>query len=265
MNNEIWDVDEALKNLNIVKEKIVDFWGWQKDLGSERRNRWIADAQDLYYQLLNAWDLQQQPSNAPADAADGLHLLLKNAKSRLEQVASELRTVNTPFAEHLELDLREAFDQTWKPMALEAGLKELLAQQPRKYAPPPVLKISGSEYHLPCAICGEIAFTFRIDTPAHRAQKRLVYRGLTHTGDLPARNSSRLFEMLEDHDLAGVHEYLQERGRPEGVDAYCPECDKLYCAGHYHLEELWEQGEYDCTYATCPEEHYRKIDENPEQ
>ena len=26
----------------------------------------------------------------------------------------------------------------------------------------------------------------------------------------------------------------------EGLDAYCPECDKIYCWEHYNATEEWE-------------------------
>ncbi len=47
----------------------------------------------------------------------------------------------------------------------------------------------------------------------------------------------------------------------EVLDAYCPECYKIYCRAHYDINEKWEEGFYDCSYGTCPNGHRRMIDD----
>jgi len=47
----------------------------------------------------------------------------------------------------------------------------------------------------------------------------------------------------------------------EGVDAYCPECDRVYCEKHYNLSAVFDDGFYDCSYGTCSEGHRRKLDD----
>jgi hypothetical protein len=45
------------------------------------------------------------------------------------------------------------------------------------------------------------------------------------------------------------------------VDAYCPECDKIYCWEHYNAKEEYDGGFYDCTYGEYPKSHKRMIDD----
>ena len=47
----------------------------------------------------------------------------------------------------------------------------------------------------------------------------------------------------------------------EGLDAYCPECDEIYCYTHYNAQEFWDEGFYDYTKGTCPNGHVRDIDD----
>jgi hypothetical protein len=48
---------------------------------------------------------------------------------------------------------------------------------------------------------------------------------------------------------------------PEGIDAFCPECDAIYCHSHYRTQVVEDEGFYDCTYGTCPRGHRRMIDD----
>ena len=65
----------------------------------------------------------------------------------------------------------------------------------------------------------------------------------------------------EQDKLAEIHSYLEKSSIifEEGIDAYCPECNEIYCGAHYDTEEEWDEGFYDCTYGTCPEGHKRII------
>jgi len=56
-------------------------------------------------------------------------------------------------------------------------------------------------------------------------------------------------------------EFMRKYHSYEGIDAYCPECDRIYCWNHYKLEEEWDEGFYDCTYGECPKGHKRMIDD----
>ncbi len=123
-----------------------------------------------------------------------------------------------------------------------------------------VIKVSDTEYQLPCSVCGEIAAIFRIGIPKSSERKSLIYKGIIHeTGDVG--NTERIFEWLEEDNISGVHFHvIEHETMKEGIDAYCPDCDKIYCRSHYNpIEERGDDGWYYCTYGTCPEGHKRMI------
>jgi len=251
---------ESLERLAMIKDRIVAYWQWQS-MDDARKNLWMGDVQEVYYQLFTVWDLQRQNSREKNSDYNAIQLTLGTAKSRLEQVLSELNAVNDRRAVELRRELRDAFDEFWKPLAIDAGIKELLSEKLLRVPSVPVIEIDGAEYHLPCAICSEIAFVFRLEIPHHASDERLVYKGLTHTSDFERQYASRIFKMLRRHDIAGVHRRMKFLGAEEGIDAYCPECNKVYCHGHYWLKEIWEEGFYDCTIGACPEGHKRIVDD----
>ena len=51
------------------------------------------------------------------------------------------------------------------------------------------------------------------------------------------------------------------RAHQDGLDFYCPECDKLYCEAHYRCVPQWDEGFYDYTLGICPEGHERIVDD----
>jgi hypothetical protein len=70
--------------------------------------------------------------------------------------------------------------------------------------------------------------------------------------------AKKIYAALEDENLAEFHSIMKE-DLEDGTDAYCPNCDKIYCYEHYNPREEWDAGFYDCTYGTCPEGHERII------
>ncbi|MEM7105490.1 MAG: hypothetical protein AAF502_20300 [Bacteroidota bacterium] len=62
-------------------------------------------------------------------------------------------------------------------------------------------------------------------------------------------------------DLARVHKLVQKDNRMEdGLNAYCPDCDKVFCKTHYNFETVWDKGFNDGSYGTCPSGHKWIID-----
>ena len=47
----------------------------------------------------------------------------------------------------------------------------------------------------------------------------------------------------------------------DGLDFYCPECDRMYCEAHFRCVPQWDEGFYDCTLGICPEGHERIVDD----
>lgn len=137
--------------------------------------------------------------------------------------------------------------------------KERIERKSPKFGPR-VVKVSEKEYHLPCSVCGDIAVSFKIGVPKFSETPALIYRGITHETS-NVGNAKEIFGWLEEEKISEVHFHVMKYATmEEGIDAYCPDCDKVYCWSHYNPVEEWEdQWWYDCTYGTCPEGHKRII------
>lgn len=256
-----WEIHGSIERLETIKNKIVNFWQWQSNMDEAQRTMWIGDVQDVYYQIFTAWDLNQQNADEENSDYNAIQLTLRSARSRVEQVISELRSMSDNRAIDLEKELKEVFEESWKPLAVESGFKELLSEKCLQAPDASIVKISDTEFQLPCSICGEIAFIFRVEIPHHVREKRLVYKGLTHTGDLDIKYAPRIFDYLNQDKIAEAHKEVERIRIGKGIDAYCPDCNSVFCHGHYWLKEEWDEGFYDCTYGICPHGHRRMVDD----
>jgi hypothetical protein len=125
-----------------------------------------------------------------------------------------------------------------------------------------VVKINDKEYHLPCSVCGDISFVFRIAIPYREKEEDLIYNGLTHSGVLGLDHRKRIFDLLEKGELFSLHSYfIKQIELREGMDAYCPTCDRIYCWKHYNVVQQFDEAFYDCSYGKCPGGHKRMIDD----
>ena len=103
-------------------------------------------------------------------------------------------------------------------------------------------------------MCGRVAVVII------QRKGQFVYSGIIVETMLNNNTADDVFRFLDSKDLKGLHSFLKNDIQLEdGIDAYCPKCDKIYCTTHYKPEEEWDEGFYDCTYGTCPEGHRRII------
>lgn len=113
---------------------------------------------------------------------------------------------------------------------------------------------------LPCAVCGGKAAVFALERHPWRDEGTgLVVEGITRREVVDPALAPGIFERLGRGDVRAVHEQLSE-----GIDAYCPSCDKLYCRLHYAVEVRYDddfEGWYDASYGTCPAGHRRMLDD----
>lgn len=159
--------------------------------------------------------------------------------------------------------------------------REMQLQRPQHG--PAVRKVGEHHYELPCRECGEIAVVIRRGPRdsiwgtggrpdrapdllwGELGRQYLLYRGITHEPlpGLDASHCERISGWLDTGDVATVHEYLKQIDvrMEDGIDAYCPECDAIYCATHYHTRVEFDDGFYDCTNGTCPHGHTRILDD----
>lgn len=57
-----------------------------------------------------------------------------------------------------------------------------------------------------------------------------------------------------------LHKFIDGQ-KYDGLDFYCPDCDKIYYEDHYTLTPVWDGGFYDYTEGECPNKHKRILDD----
>ena len=194
---------------------------------------------------------KRQPEEHAEKAGSSLRFL-KIAKSHLGQSASELRALKNTEASRLENLWKETFEKCYQSI-----LKQLEQFREIDEGEPPtetIVKVEEKAYTLSCAVCGRVAVVIIQKT------SQFVYSGIMIETVLDTKLAKKAFKLLASKDLKGLHSYLSNDIQlEEGMDAYCPKCDSIYCPEHYTTEEEWDDGFYDCTYGTCPEGHRRII------
>ena len=201
-----------------------------------------ADAKEAWFLALAAHQL--------AGRADSARAALGAARSKSLQVQSELSAQGTAEGARLAAELGAAFDEL--EGALLAGLPPLPTGGPG----PRVVRVAEGSYELPCATCGAVAVRLRLE------RGRLLFQGIVYQAVLNPRHAPALFAALDAGELARLHErFKQDTDHFEGIDAFCPPCDRIYCGAHYAKREVFDEGFYDCTHGTCPEGHTRIIDD----
>ena len=262
-NNEslerIWKIRDYIQELEDVKDEIVEFLSSEADLDNGTRNIWISDAKEFYFSTVNAWEMLHFTVRGMKNHLNDSKGFLFRAKSRLAQSISELKILDGKKISKMITKASIAFEKCW-----DAFLDEYKLMEPELKIVKPiqrVIKKSNHEYQLPCSICGEIAVDYRIGVGQFDKEEKLLYRGIIIGTSLNKGLADELFEIMEKEDIAKAHEFMKNHHSYEGLDAYCPECDKIYCWNHYKLEEEWDEGFYDCTYGECPKGHRRMIDD----
>jgi hypothetical protein len=252
-----WKIREYISGLEKVKDEIIEYLGTGTDLDDSTRNLWVSDTKECYYSIVAAWQMLSSAVERNSQFQDSAGNFLKAAESRLTQVKSELTSLDTKEARRLNQEVEESFN--YCHLALSAELERLSAG--KKIEPPlqKVIKTPENEYHLPCAICGEIAVKFKIDRGRFDKKDSLVFTGITFSRSLDRNLAPELFKHLEQENLSRVHAFMKKHYKREGMDAYCPKCGKIYCKQHYQTREEYDEGYYDCTYGTCPKGHKRII------
>jgi hypothetical protein len=252
-----WKIREYISKLEKVKDEIIEYLATRIDPDDSIRNLWTADMKECYYSIVAAWQMLSSAAESNRQFQDSAGNFLKAAESRLAQVNSELTSLDTNEARRLDRELEESFNDCH--LALSTELERLSAD--KKIEPPlqKVIKAAENEYHLPCAVCGEIAVKFKIGRGRFDKKDSLVFSGITFSTSLDKDLAPQLFKHLEQENLSQAHAFMKKHYKREGVDAYCPTCGKIYCARHYQTREEYDEGYYDCTRGTCPKGHKRII------
>lgn len=255
LQERVWAIRDVIQKLEDIKDEIIGYFENSPDADSV----WISDTKEAYFSIVASWQMLDACLNAgeeeKAENAFSSRNFLDIARSHLGQSASELRALGEKKALELEERWIETHDMCRELISSEL---EQFIQKESTPLDKRVIKISDSEYHLPCAICGEIAV--KIDTGIYEYdnEEYVIYIGICVRSYFAMDYAKRIFDALEDDNLAEFHSIMKE-DLEDGADAYCPDCDKIYCHDHYNPREVWDAGFYDCTYGTCPDGHERII------
>ncbi|TXT54811.1 MAG: hypothetical protein BAJATHORv1_50062 [Candidatus Thorarchaeota archaeon] len=260
---QIWEIKKFLDDLESVKEDVLDLFDANPE-ASSFDSMWKVDLRDLYFSAVSSWQLLKScPSlegKERVTRAQNAMQFLEAAEEKFQQVLSEVKTVQDEKSEHLEHRLREAFRQVADSLreAIQSYMPERRGTPPKKH----VIKAGPMEYHLPCSLCGEIAVSFTLGPISEDGGGKINYKGITKSTTLDYQLNELIFGLLDEGKIRQVHKHLRNNTFIEdGIDAYCPKCDKIYCKDHYVTRVVYDQGFYDCTYGTCPVGHERIIDD----
>lgn len=108
----------------------------------------------------------------------------------------------------------------------------------------------------PCSLCEKTATTVRLAADGLVVVDGLVCR---ITQRVAPGNLPRLRAILAARDARALRSFDTEWGA-----FYCPECDRSYCADHWHFDVRYDDdfpGWYDCTYGICPAGHRHLVDD----
>lgn len=236
--------------LEQLKDRIVALFT-ASSLDESTKNIWCDDAKGMYYRMVHTDMLLSHGRDFDA-VRDSLHV----ASSRYQQVRSELSTLGEP-GQQLEEELTTIFTACSNQLAARIPAIPAPATAPQR-----VVKNSAEDYMLPCSVCGKKAVAVHPAGAEEKILKGIICSGITRAVGLNVKDREKIFAWLENGDLAAFHNFIEiDEDVDGGLDAYCPECDQIYCRTHYNVVEQWDEGFYDCTYGTCPQGHRREIDD----
>jgi hypothetical protein len=240
--NPIWSLEK-------LKDQIIAAFNTHTELDEGTRRIWYGDTKEMYYSMV----LADQMISRAADA-DSCRARLSIASSRFEQVRSELRSLEE---KRLEEDLSRTFHVCHERLSARVP-----AIPPASDPPARVTRPSPGHYELPCSFCGKIAVRVNPAPPQEKILEGVICAGISRAVGLKVDDEGKIFGWLDCEDLAALHKYMDDDCDIDGgLDAYCPNCDRIYCRTHYNVREVWDEGFYDCSKATCPQGHTREIDD----
>ena len=259
INEKIWIIREYIQKLESIKNLILTHLDSLEKLDDSTKSIWISHVKEFYYYIVSAWETLQVNVSGKEINLDKSKGFLYGAQNRLSQIISELNIFQSNTTSDLitkaETAFKECWDAFWLIFTKLLPKKDLI--KPKEI----VIKISDLEYHLPCSFCGDNAVEFKIGESRFSRVESLLFKGITHGTALKITLAEKLFKILENKDLLEIHNFMKKYHAYEGLDAYCPECNKIYCWEHYNAKEEYDDSFYDCTMGICPKGHSRMIDD----
>jgi hypothetical protein len=259
MKEEIQKIRRDLEDLNKITEEIIDFLNALQKVNKSAKKMWIGDVKEFYYHLFSAWEMLKPLNKSRIRNIQASKNFLFIARNDFSRVMSILKIFKTDEKNRLISQVGYSFETCWVPMWIIIKREEDFNFTANHDTI--IHKISDLRYQLSCSICGKNAVEFKIGYGKFDENKSLIYRGITHESSLDIDLADTAFTLLKEGDLGSIHKFLKNHHNYEGLDAYCPECDKIYCWEHYDAHEAYDEGFYDFTYGICPKGHKRMIDD----
>ena len=126
----------------------------------------------------------------------------------------------------------------------------------------PVSHRSAMVFGLPCAVCSNDAVTLSRTTTSPVVPEQLVVSSLSPVTVFRPIAGSRmtdLLALLAAGNAEAVVKQLRDT-QPDGCDAFCATCARLFCRDHYAIEAKWSGSWHEATFVTCPLGHEHEID-----
>ena len=255
----IWKIRDNIQELEDIKDEIIKYINSNEKIDNATRNLWISDTKELYLNIVSAWEMLRATTKENLKYLDNAKGFLYGARSRLLQIISELNVFKSDYVSKLVMEAESIFKSCWD--AFWSEFNKIIPEKDIIKPSERIVKISDSQFQLPCSICNKVAVEFKIGNDQFNNQESLLFRGITHGTSLNINLAEHLFKILKANNLSEIHQLMKKHHSYEGLDAYCPECDKIYCWEHYNAREEFDDGFYDCTYGKCPKGHKRMIDD----
>jgi hypothetical protein len=259
MKEETRKIRKDLEKVNEIIGEIIDFLNAFQKVNKSAKKMWIGDVKQFYYHLVSAWELLKPINKLGRENIQSSKNFLYSARNDFSRVVSILKIFNTDEKTKLISQLGYLFESCW--ISIWTIIKKLENFNSTVNHNTIINKISDLKYRLSCSVCGKNAVEFKVGYGKFDEKKSLVFQGITHESSLDINLANEAFNLLEEEDLAGLHAFLKNYHNYEGLDAYCPECNKVYCWEHYDAHEAYDEGFYDFTYGICPKGHKRMIDD----
>ncbi len=130
------------------------------------------------------------------------------------------------------------------------SIKETTCGHPMRSA----LERCEADRTLHCEECGRevVRLALRKDLLVVASPLRRMGISQDKLGEAPA--------MLLHAGAPTLHQAMQHANH-DGLDFYCPDCDRQYCEAEYRCLPQWDDGFYDYTLGICPEGHERIVDD----
>ena len=252
-NNTQISIKNHIQKLENVKNEIIDFLDTREKLKDSEKRLWIADIKEAYYCIFAAMEMLTAAKKEKEEYLKACDNFLEKAKSHMELSASELRRFDDEKAIELEFELRRTFRKCYQTLSdrLDRLTDKKVVENIQR-----IIQNSDIEYHLPCSVCGEIAVIFSFGA------LDVNIKGITCSATFEGNLKKKIMSCLKKENFAQIHALVrQKKTMEDGLDAYCPDCDKIYCRKHYNVREIYDEGYYDYSEGTCPNGHNRIIDD----